>query len=62
MFKAPSCASANSYYLDRHGDASLPLPHTPWWRVMRARLHGTRGYRFGAVATRREIRTPSGVA
>lgn len=46
VFKAGACATARSYYLDRHGDASLPLPHTPWWRVMHRRIHGTRGYRF----------------
>ncbi|MEX2271204.1 MAG: NAD(P)/FAD-dependent oxidoreductase [Vicinamibacterales bacterium] len=47
VFKAPSCVSANSYYLDRNGDASLALPHTPWWRMLRGRLRGTQGYRFG---------------
>lgn len=46
VFKAGACATANSYYLDRHGDASLPLPHTPWWRVMHRRWHRTRGYSF----------------
>ena len=51
VFKDRSCASANSYYLDRHRDASLPLPHTPWWRVIRGRRDGTRGYRFGAPAS-----------
>ena len=49
VFKDASCASANSYYVDRHGDASLPLPHTPWWRVMRGRWQRTHGYRFGAA-------------
>lgn len=48
VFKDASCAFANSYYLDRHGDASLALPHTPWWRVIRGRVRGTRDYRFGA--------------
>jgi cation diffusion facilitator CzcD-associated flavoprotein CzcO len=47
VFKDRSCASANSYYLDRHDDASLPLPHTPWWRAIRGRWRGTQGYRFG---------------
>ena len=51
VFKDRSCASANSYYLDRHHDASLPLPHTPWWRVIRGRRQGTRGYLFGATAS-----------
>ena len=49
VFKSRSCASANSYYLDRHADASLPLPHTPWWRAIRGRVKGTEGYRFGAL-------------
>jgi cation diffusion facilitator CzcD-associated flavoprotein CzcO len=49
VFKDGLCASANSYYVDRHGDASLPLPHTPWWRVVRSRVRRTQGYRFGAA-------------
>jgi len=49
VFRDGSCALANSYYLDRHGDASLPLPHTPWWRVMHGRWQRTQGYRFGGV-------------
>lgn len=48
VFKDRSCASANSYYLDRHRDPSLGLPHTPWWRAIRGRWKGTQGYRFGA--------------
>ena len=52
IFKDASCATARSYYLDRHGDASLPLPHTPWWRVLRLRARGTDGYRFGSPAKR----------
>jgi cation diffusion facilitator CzcD-associated flavoprotein CzcO len=48
VFKDPSCASANSFYLDRHEDASLPLPHTPWWRAIRGRWKGTQAYHFGA--------------
>lgn len=47
IFKADSCLTSNSYYLDSRGDASLPLPHTPWWRVLRGRLKGTDGYDFG---------------
>jgi cation diffusion facilitator CzcD-associated flavoprotein CzcO len=49
VFKDGSCASSNSYYVDRHGDASLPLPHTPWWRVLRSHWRRTQGYRFGAA-------------
>jgi len=47
-----TCATANSYDLNRHGDASLPLPHTPWWRVIRGRSHGQHGYRLGALRSR----------
>ena len=52
VFKDSACASANSYYLDRHGDASLPLPHTPWWRVMQGRSPLTPEYHFGAPTNR----------
>jgi cation diffusion facilitator CzcD-associated flavoprotein CzcO len=61
VFKDRSCMSANSYYIDRHGDASLPLPHTPWWRVVRQRRHGTRGYHFGGQPGRPGV-TPQGPA
>ena len=54
VFKDGSCATARSYYLDRHGDASLPLPHTPWWRAIRGRWQGTQGYDYGAPATHQE--------
>ena len=47
IFKSGSCQSANSYYLDRRGDASLPLPKTPWSRVWWNLLASTRGYVFG---------------
>lgn len=62
VFKDGSCASANSYYVDRHGDASLPLPHTPWWRVIRGRRQRTNGYRFGASASYQDHGIPSGAA
>jgi cation diffusion facilitator CzcD-associated flavoprotein CzcO len=55
VFKDVSCATANSYYLDRNGDASLPLPHTPWWRLVRGRWHGTDGYDFGCFAARPRV-------
>ena len=45
VFKDSSCVASNSYYVDRHGDASLPLPHTPWWRALRVRRLQTQGYR-----------------
>lgn len=47
IFKDSSCSTANSYCLDRHGDAALPLPHTPWWRFWREKLGWQRAYRFG---------------
>jgi cation diffusion facilitator CzcD-associated flavoprotein CzcO len=49
VFKHGVCGGSNSYYIDRHGDASLPLPHTPWWRVLTARR--TRDYAFGAASS-----------
>jgi cation diffusion facilitator CzcD-associated flavoprotein CzcO len=57
VFKDASCATSNSYYVDRHGDASLPLPHTPWWRAMRTSRLRAKGYEFssqgrGAAAPR----------
>ena len=48
VFKDAACATSNSYYVDRRGEASLPFPHTPWWRVVRERWHGIEDYRFGA--------------
>lgn len=48
VFKDGACLAAHSYYIDRHGDASLPFPHTPWWRWVRIRVRGARDYRFGA--------------
>ncbi|OUS26089.1 hypothetical protein A9Q99_19120 [Gammaproteobacteria bacterium 45_16_T64] len=41
VFKDNACIEANSYYLDRHGDASSPSPYTPaqrWFRVRTSRL------------------------
>ena len=46
VFKAGACQQANSYYIDRHGDAALPLPRTPWWRAWKVRGAETRGFRF----------------
>jgi cation diffusion facilitator CzcD-associated flavoprotein CzcO len=52
VFKDAACATANSYYIDRFGDASLPIPQTPWWRVAHNRWVGTRDYYFStAIAT-----------
>jgi cation diffusion facilitator CzcD-associated flavoprotein CzcO len=52
IFKSGSCQSANSYYLDRRGDAALPLPRTPWWRTRWNFFTSTRGYDFGKPAKR----------
>ncbi|MEV6071373.1 NAD(P)/FAD-dependent oxidoreductase [Nocardia sp. NPDC052001] len=42
MFKSPACAGSNSYYIDKHGDASLARP-TPgvqaWWAQRRFDLN-----------------------
>jgi cation diffusion facilitator CzcD-associated flavoprotein CzcO len=63
VFKAGLCATSNSYYVDRHGDASLPLPHTPWWRVIQGRRLRARGYRFGSPANRHDVSgAPRGAA
>ena len=50
VYKDSSCETAHSYYIDRHGDASLSFPHTPWWRVFRGHRTKTRDYRFGGEA------------
>jgi hypothetical protein len=55
VFKDSSCASSNSYYVDRHGDASLPLPHTPWWRVINGRKLRAQGYRYGSSANGHDV-------
>jgi cation diffusion facilitator CzcD-associated flavoprotein CzcO len=52
VFKDGSCATSRSYYVDRHGDASLPLPHTPWWRARRGRSLQAQGYDYGFECTR----------
>ncbi len=44
VFTSPGCAGANSYYLDDRGEASLALPHTPWWRVRQRRRLLVEGY------------------
>jgi len=49
IFKDASCDGSNSYYLDARGDAALPLPRTPWWRVMRFRKTGVSGFVFGTT-------------
>jgi len=46
VFKDPACLAANSYYIDQHGDASLALPKTPWWRWLRVRFTSLSVFRF----------------
>ncbi|HBC57728.1 MAG TPA: hypothetical protein DCZ03_11235 [Gammaproteobacteria bacterium] len=46
LFKNGSCATANSYYFDKHGDASLPTPFPPIWRWFRVRLSSLDSHRF----------------
>jgi len=46
IFKSPSCLSANSYYFDRHADASLPSVITPLTRWISTRLAGHKGFLF----------------
>jgi cation diffusion facilitator CzcD-associated flavoprotein CzcO len=60
VFKDASCASANSYYLDRHDDASLPLPHTPWWRRLRRRSLIAGAYDFGPRTRDAVLAAPKG--
>ena len=40
VFQDTGCTGSNSYYQDQHGDASLPLPQTPWWRNWWLWRHG----------------------
>jgi len=51
IFKSATCRTANSYYLDARGDAALPLPRTPWWRVCWNAATSTRGYRYEASSS-----------
>jgi cation diffusion facilitator CzcD-associated flavoprotein CzcO len=44
VINVPHCAAAHSYYLDGHGEASLTLPYTPWWRVLQRRRLLAEGY------------------
>ena len=46
VFKDSACVTARSYYIDRHGDASLGLPKTPWWRALRVRFSNLNVFRF----------------
>ena len=46
VFKAGHCASARSYYVDRHGDASLPSPRTPFQRDRWAKARGVADFDF----------------
>lgn len=46
LFQNGPCQGANSYYFDRHGDASLPTPFAPIWRWFRVRVTGLQSHRF----------------
>ncbi len=46
VFTDAACVAAHSYYLDHHGDASLPFPRTPWWRWFRVRFSSMDSFRF----------------
>lgn len=46
VFKDPACVTARSYYIDRHGDASVGLPRTPWRRALRVRFSNLNVFRF----------------
>jgi len=46
LFTNGSCSTANSYYFDRHGDASLPTPFPPIWRWFRVRFTSLQSHRF----------------
>jgi cation diffusion facilitator CzcD-associated flavoprotein CzcO len=48
VFLSAGCAGSRSYYTDRHGDAALPLPHTPAWRRRQLRGRETAGFTFRA--------------
>jgi len=48
LFVNGSCSTANSYYFDRHGDASLPTPFPPIWRWFRVRFSSLKSHRFEA--------------
>jgi cyclohexanone monooxygenase len=52
VFKSGNCSSANSYYIDRHGEASLPSPRTPFWRAKFARRFGSRHFCFRSVGAK----------
>lgn len=52
VFRSASCGTANSYYIDSRGEASLPFPHTPLWRAVHGRLRGTQDYRFTSASAR----------
>lgn len=53
VFKDAACVASHSYYLDHHGDASLPYPQTPWYRWFRVRLKSLRDFHFAPSAENR---------
>lgn len=46
VFKDSACVTSHSYYIDRHGDASLAFPKTPWWRARHVRFSSLNVFRF----------------
>lgn len=46
IFSSRSCHSARSYYVDAHGDASLPAPYIPGFRRLRSHFLPLTAYRF----------------
>jgi len=46
VFLFGGCGGARSYYVDRHGDASLPSPRTPFERDRWAKARGVRDFEF----------------
>lgn len=46
VFTDAACVAANSYYLDRHGQASMPSPITPLKRWLRLKFKSLNAYRI----------------
>ena len=46
VYKEPACVTSRSYYIDSHGDASLGLPMTPWWRSLYVRYRNLGVFSF----------------
>ncbi|MEE3235025.1 MAG: NAD(P)/FAD-dependent oxidoreductase [Candidatus Latescibacterota bacterium] len=46
LLASDSCGSANSYYFDQSGDASITFPSMPWWRNLKEIFKRTKDYKF----------------